>query len=308
MSQRERRDENLARGRASSTARSLGADVDEAFDFVVVGSGAAGAVAAHTLAELGFSVAIVEEGPWVKTRDFGPNVVSTRSAAHARRGDAGDRRAQLHPAHPGALRRRQHRHELGHRVAHCRRTCADWATRFGLAGRARRRSRSSRTSTRSRASSTSHAVHDDVARRQQPPLPRGAERRGVERARRCTATSATARARGAACTAARRRAKQGMNVSYVPWALALGARIFCSCRVERVRVEGGRATAVSRDPRRPGRSHVRARAARRARRGEHHPDAEHPASQRACARARSASTSRRTRASASAASSTGRST
>ena len=30
-------------------------DVDDAFDFVVVGSGAAGAVAAHTLAKGGFS-------------------------------------------------------------------------------------------------------------------------------------------------------------------------------------------------------------------------------------------------------------
>jgi choline dehydrogenase-like flavoprotein len=35
-----------------------------------------------------------------------------------------------------------------------------------------------------------------------------------------------------------------MNVSYVPWALSLGARIFCSCRVDRVLVEGGRATGV----------------------------------------------------------------
>jgi choline dehydrogenase-like flavoprotein len=35
-----------------------------------------------------------------------------------------------------------------------------------------------------------------------------------------------------------------MNVSYVPWALALGARIFCSCRVDRVVVEDGRATGV----------------------------------------------------------------
>src|SRR5258708_4785387 len=49
----------------------LGADAEESFDYVVVGSGAAGAVAAHVLAKAGFSVAIVEEGPWVKTREFG---------------------------------------------------------------------------------------------------------------------------------------------------------------------------------------------------------------------------------------------
>ena len=53
---------------------SLARDVEDSFDYVVVGSGAAGAVAAHTLARAGFSVAIVEEGPWVKTREFGERV------------------------------------------------------------------------------------------------------------------------------------------------------------------------------------------------------------------------------------------
>src|SRR5690606_35931506 len=40
-------------------------------------------------------------------------------------------------------------------------------------------------------------------------------------------------------------AKQGMSVTYVPWALArFGARIYTSCRVERVELSGRRATAV----------------------------------------------------------------
>ena len=51
--------------------------MDEEVDFVVVGSGAAGSVAAHTLAKAGWSVAIVEEGPWVKTRDFNDDVLGT---------------------------------------------------------------------------------------------------------------------------------------------------------------------------------------------------------------------------------------
>jgi choline dehydrogenase-like flavoprotein len=41
-----------------------------------------------------------------------------------------------------------------------------------------------------------------------------------------------------------RGAKQGMNVSYIPWALTLGARIVTSCRVERVEIRGGRAVGV----------------------------------------------------------------
>ena len=45
--------------------------VDESFDYVIVGSGAAGATAARTLAESGASVSVVEEGPCVDTADFG---------------------------------------------------------------------------------------------------------------------------------------------------------------------------------------------------------------------------------------------
>src|SRR6202051_799512 len=66
-------DDDLPEGSVVDGA-ALTKDVEEAFDFIVVGSGAAGAVAAHTLAKAGHSVAIVEEGPWVKTRDFGQGV------------------------------------------------------------------------------------------------------------------------------------------------------------------------------------------------------------------------------------------
>ena len=44
--------------------------IDDAFDVVVVGSGAAGAAAAHTLTAAGLTVGLVEEGPWLRTRDI----------------------------------------------------------------------------------------------------------------------------------------------------------------------------------------------------------------------------------------------
>ena len=45
--------------------------VDEIYDYVIVGSGAAGATAARVLADTGASIAVVEEGPAVDTKEFG---------------------------------------------------------------------------------------------------------------------------------------------------------------------------------------------------------------------------------------------
>ncbi|NVL73304.1 FAD-binding protein, partial [Escherichia coli] len=48
--------------------------LDDVFDVIVIGSGAAGATAAHTLTAAGLSVGIVEEGPWLKTKDVAKDV------------------------------------------------------------------------------------------------------------------------------------------------------------------------------------------------------------------------------------------
>src|SRR5688572_4615329 len=78
-------DEDLPNGSVvdgETLARSIG----DVFDVVVVGSGAAGAVAAHTFVEAGLSVAIVEEGPWVKTREVKEDVHSMFARAFRLKG------------------------------------------------------------------------------------------------------------------------------------------------------------------------------------------------------------------------------
>jgi choline dehydrogenase-like flavoprotein len=42
------------------------------YDAIIVGSGAGGATAAHVLTQKGFSVCVMEKGPWTKTDDFFP--------------------------------------------------------------------------------------------------------------------------------------------------------------------------------------------------------------------------------------------
>lgn len=48
--------------------------LDETFDYVIVGSGAAGATAARVLVDTGARIAVVEEGPAVTTAEFGDRV------------------------------------------------------------------------------------------------------------------------------------------------------------------------------------------------------------------------------------------
>lgn len=51
--------------------------LDETFDYVIVGSGAAGATSARVLADTGARIAVVEEGPAVTTAEFGDRVFPT---------------------------------------------------------------------------------------------------------------------------------------------------------------------------------------------------------------------------------------
>jgi len=48
--------------------------LDEMFDYVIVGSGAAGATAARILVDTGARIAVVEEGPAVTTAEFSDRV------------------------------------------------------------------------------------------------------------------------------------------------------------------------------------------------------------------------------------------
>ena len=45
----------------------------DAVDFVIVGCGASGGVLARELSQNGFSVVVLEQGPWKQPKDFGHN-------------------------------------------------------------------------------------------------------------------------------------------------------------------------------------------------------------------------------------------
>jgi choline dehydrogenase-like flavoprotein len=231
-------DEDLPDGSVVD-ASVLTRDHEEAFDFVIIGSGASGAVAAHTLARAGFSVGIVEEGPWVKTREFDDDVF--RSFGRLMRG-AGlqvlEGRAYM-PLLQGSC-------VGGSTVVNSAiawRTpedvLDDWRARFGVTGVGMRE-----------LEPHFDALERDLSVRSVADAVLGENNRlFVEHGRAIGAQAMRRYDRGCegsgqCLTGCPRAKKQGMSVTYVPWALARGARIFTSCRAERVEVRGGRAVGV----------------------------------------------------------------
>ncbi|HWL87755.1 MAG TPA: GMC family oxidoreductase, partial [Polyangiaceae bacterium] len=208
----------------------------------VVGSGAAGAVAAHTLARAGHSVAIVEEGPWAKTRDFDEEVIT----AFRRLMREGAMQAVEGRSFLPLLQGRCVGGSTVVNSAIAWRTPEDvldaWANDFGLG------------STLSMAVLAPHfdalerdlhvqPVQDDVLGQNNGIFLEQAAARGIE-AQRMRRYDHGCRGSGRCLSGCPTAAKRGMSVTYVPMALHRGARIFTSCRVDRVELLRGRATAV----------------------------------------------------------------
>ena len=235
-------DELLPEGSVVDGA-AVGADIEGSFDYVVVGSGAAGAVAAHVLAKSGASVAIVEEGPWVKTRESGPGV----SEAFARLfRDAGMQVIEGR-AYVPLLQGRCVGGSTVVNSAIAHRTPEDvldlWARDFGLGGAISSRALEPHFDALE-SDLHARAVADEALGDNDRIFLVEASARGLS-ARRTHRYELGCEGSGRCFTGCPSAAKQGMNVSYVPWSLALGARIYVSCRVDRVVVAGRRAVGVS---------------------------------------------------------------
>lgn len=237
----DREDEDLPEGSVVDGA-SLSRDADEAFDFVVIGTGAAGAVAAFRLVESGFSVAMVEEGPYVKTRDFGPSVLGAfRTLMRDGATQAIEGRSFI-PLLQGACVGGSTvvNSAIAWRIPED--VTDEWSARFGMSNvvdtamlaphyDALERELEVHDVADSALGSNNHEFIDALAKK-------GFEPHVMKR------YAPSCKGSGRCLQGCPTGAKKGMNVSYVPWALRRGARLFCSCRVDHVAIVGDRATAV----------------------------------------------------------------
>lgn len=216
--------------------------MEEAFDVVVVGSGAGGATCARNLARAGFEVAIVEEGPWVEDSEFDANLWRSMKRTVRDFGTTFAVGSAIIPVLQG-------RCVGGTTVinsAICWRTpddvLDDWRSRFGLA----------ETLRQDRLERAFDAIERDLSVAPTPPevfsasdrlMKLAAERVGLVP---MPTSRSVADCQGSSLClqGCQGRRKQSMAVSYVPQALEAGATIFANHKVERVTTKYGRATGV----------------------------------------------------------------
>jgi choline dehydrogenase-like flavoprotein len=216
--------------------------VTDAFDYVVIGSGAAGASAARTLADATSSVAIVEEGPAVPTDQFSDRSFPTLARLYR------DMGAQITRGRAPMLVI-QGRCVGGSTVVNSaivrrlpEEVWGEWRDGHHLAD--------------ALPFAEIEAASADIERELQvaatPESIWGGNNRLLSRAARLGGVAGSPTQRNApGCRGSARcnlgcpnDAKQSMQLSYLPYAVARGARVFSDERAERVVLQGGRAVRV----------------------------------------------------------------
>jgi choline dehydrogenase-like flavoprotein len=216
--------------------------IEDSADVVIVGSGAGGAVAARVLTEAGLDVVIIEEGPSVPTselrgdvytgmrrvwRDMGAQVAEGRSYIPLLQGVCVGGSTAINSAII---------HRLPEKILDV------WHREHG-AEDVLRRAYLERAWDRLDEELSVGTIPDPVLGENSRLLVAGARALGIRAnviRRSVSGCEGSARCLQGCPT----NRKQGMNVSYVPRAIAKGARLYATCRAERVTARHGRATGV----------------------------------------------------------------
>ena len=236
----------IAEGRAVAVGRDLGKGFDETCDVVIVGSGAGGAVMAAILAEAGQRVIVLEEGPYYTPAEYG----AFRPTESMRRiwREAG-LLAALGLGQTPVIGLSAGRVVGGSSVLTggvCFRipsnVHAHWERDLGLEELSEKGLAAAYESVERRVSVAE--VPASMRSRSTEKFVEGAERLGIPMhpMRRNTVGCVGNGRCNFGCPAG---AKMSVDVSYLPTALAHGARIVSDALVERVEVDHGRATGVT---------------------------------------------------------------
>ncbi|MBI5211346.1 MAG: GMC family oxidoreductase [Elusimicrobia bacterium] len=227
-----------------------GRPYSESYDYVIVGSGAAGAAAARVLADTGASIALVEEGPAVDARDFDDKLYPALRRLFRGMGAQVSRGRAFIPVIQGRC--------LGGGTtvnsAIVWRLPEDvwdtWAQAYGLADAIPLRELQGHWDT----------IERELSVRPTPPEVWGENNRLMDKARAKLGIQAAptmrnesgCRGSGRCLTGCPSGAKKSALVTFIPYAEKKGAAVLTSAPVERVVVKDGRAIGVAGRFDRPG--------------------------------------------------------
>ncbi|MBI4864552.1 MAG: GMC family oxidoreductase [Candidatus Riflebacteria bacterium] len=224
-------------------ATKLTGPVTDEADYVIVGTGAAGAVAARVLTESGAEVLLVEEGPYLAPAALG------QGTAAALTGLFRDRGAQI-TSRPPYIAILQGCCVGGSTVINSgiswrppEAVLGSWETDHGLAGVFPGDELESCFATIEQELSVKRTDEDRLGGNGLA-LRRGAEKLGLAH-QPTLRTESGCEGSGRCLEGCTRARRKSMNHSYIPRALGAGARLYAGCRVDRVEVVGDRVRGVS---------------------------------------------------------------
>lgn len=228
--------------------------VTEVADVVIIGSGAAGATAARVLTEAGLEVVILEEGPHLKTAELRSDMYSTMRMAWRDMGFQVAQGRSVTPILQGAVvgGTTAINGAIIHRIPDPIR--ALWAREYGAGDLLQAHALEATFDRLDRELFVAPAP-DPVFGRQNALMEKGVTALGMtgNRIRRNVRGCEGSAHCNQGCPNARR---QSMNNSYIPQSVARGARLYATCRAERlirrgakvVGVEGTMRPALTADP------------------------------------------------------------
>lgn len=209
-------------------------------DVVVVGSGSGGAVMAYELAKTGKRVIVLDSGPYVPSAQFNENFSDALSRIYSFQGVQANSWGDLILESGGAIGGSSNvSATVAQRLPSWK--LAEWRSRFGLKNLTQEVLNPHFEKLEQRL-----YVHDNEAHEINEcanKVVQGCERLGYEwkPARRNVKQCALTGFCLAGCPSDR---KMSMLVTYLPWAVAEGARLYSDTNVVRVRTTNGRATGV----------------------------------------------------------------
>lgn len=218
-------------------------DLSDIADYVVIGSGAAGASAALVLATRGYKVVVLEEGPWVRTRQFGVDVYPAMKEMFRGGGTSMALGRVMFPILQGACVGGSTTVNSAIAWRAPERVIENWRRRFGF-GEALTFKELDHQFDEIERDLNVQQVQDQALGNNNSIFAEAAATLGI-RAERIRRYDGGCEASASCLTGCRSGKKLGMNVTYIPETLGLGGRLYSMCRVEKVESRYGRAVAVT---------------------------------------------------------------